>query len=192
MLRYIQLAIISLAFSLLCIFALGSCAPGFTPPLGGRDHAVSVVGCLEPHASWIEQEVNYFGWHVAKDGEVTILCGESEGQGEFFLDTDRIVIDVTQVHSSFDTRAVAGHELVHWLIYRGPHPERVHYHICMFAWNDPAPPNCFPDVAADNVLMSPHVLDPQQDWFSEVYVGGFAEYRITEADLALINWGLAP
>lgn len=196
MLRYIQLAIISCAVVLLACFfiSLGSCAPGFTPPLGGRDVAVSIDGCTEPQRGWISEEVALFGWHVAAAGEVTVRCGEIDGSalGIYFLGSHEVVLDPVETIGEFSTKTVAGHELIHWFVYQGAHPDRARYHVCNWPYNEPAPPLCFPGRSAAHALMSPSSPEPWDGDVEHFELQQIPQNEPTEADVLFLDWALRP
>lgn len=161
-------------------------------PLGGHDVAVAIVDCVEPKRGWIANQVTYFGWHVSDVGEVDIRCTELDGAaGQYRLGASEVLVDPARVNDNWSTRAVAGHELVHHLLSKGPHPETGKMHVCSWAYNDPVPPNCYPNQAADRVLMSP--AGPKE-WDGDVQhftLDHVPEYRVTEVDRQFIDWALS-
>jgi len=162
-------------------------------PLGGRDVAVSIVDCVSPQREWVAVEVQSFGWHVSEASEVSVRCadtGDQGGAGEYQLGASEVLLDPTKAAGEFAARAVAGHELVHYLLSKGPHPETGRMHVCTWPINDPIPPNCYPYAPASRVLMSPAgpmEWDGDQEMFSLDVV---PEYRVTEVDRQFIDWAL--
>lgn len=182
-----------LAF-LLSLFVF-SCAPVFTKPLGGRAVVVAIdLSCNAQQRAWVAEELQLFGWYTASIGEVTVVCGDVSGpsQGEYFPGANEVVVDPVEAQGEFALKAVVGHELIHWRIYHGPHPELVYYHVCTWAYNEPVPPNCFPGAAAQNALMSPTspaTWDGEAETFSPSRIPAIEP---TEADALFINAALTP
>lgn len=178
--------------TLLLAAILANCGPSaLTQPLGGRSVAVSIVDCQPLQREWAQEQIEYFGWHVSDVGEVTVRCGELDGAaGQYRLGASEVVIDPTRVTDSWSTRAVAGHELTHLVIYNGPHPDRATMHVCTWPINHPVPPNCYPYATAARAMMSPSGpmdWDGDQETFS---LDLLPEYRVTEADKSFIDWAL--
>jgi hypothetical protein len=175
---------------------LTTCGPDYTRsmPLGGHDVAVAIVDCREPQRGLIAAEVEYFGWHVSEAGEVSVRCvdtGPTGGAGMLVLGASEVLIDPVKA-PGLAARQVAGHELIHALIHRGPHPERARLHICDLAYNESAPAGCAPGLSAKNALMSPS-LGGSAGWngdYETFGIGALAEYRVTAEDHRFIVWAL--
>lgn len=172
--------------------AASRCSPSV--PVGGRSVSVAIVDCIEPQKSAAVAQVVSFGWEVNESGEVTAQCadtGPDGGAGQFSLGSNLVQIDPSKTHSDSQIRQVVGHELVHWLLNHGPHPERGAYHVCTWAFNDPVPPGCYPGGTSSDDMMSP-VVGGVTNWSTEVYESDLGTYGVSELDRQFITWGLTP
>ena len=179
---------------LLALALFVSCGPALPQPVGGRDVAVQVMGCNEPQSTWVAEEVKIFGWHVAEHGEVIVRCDEAQNGalGEYILDQDYVIVDPTRAVGEFQFKQTTGHELWHWLVYHGPHPDRARYHVCTWAYNESAPPLCFPYRAERNAMMSPGAQTPWDGDVETFYILDVPQNVPTEADILYLNWALEP
>jgi len=168
---------------------------GADKPVGGRDVAVAIVDCVEPQQGWARGEIESFGWHVSTAGEVDVRCadtGDRGGQGEYRLGAHEALVDPVKAPGMFAMMATTGHELIHWRIYNGPHPEMATLHICDVAYNEEYPPGCAPGLSSKNALMSP---GGNRDWDGDQETFTFAsvpETRVTYEDQQLIDRALRP
>jgi len=183
--------------AILALWLVACGGTGIEPPLGGRAIAAEIVDCLEPHRGWMENQIQYMGWNVVTSAsEITYRCGDTGPDGglaQYTIALNEVLFDPTKIKTfpEFETRNATGHEGGHAAIAHSPHPEMAKLHICWWAYNDPPPPNCFPDAPAENALMSPAGTDwdGDQETFRMVRV---PEYRRTDADNKLFAKAFSP
>lgn len=173
---------------------LAACGPGYSPemPLGGRDVPVAILDCIDPQRGLIAAEIESFGWHVSDVGESAVRCadtGEHGGAGQYTLGASEVLVDPAKAPGEA-IRQVAGHELVHQLLFRGPRPSTAKLHICDVAYNETYPPGCVFGISAKNALMSPSVGGVWNGNYETV--GTLAEYRVTDADRQFIDASIKP
>lgn len=121
--------------------------------------------CSIEQYDWVRQQLWLMGdlgvdWELREPAEVTVVCNAElvPGRaGEFTPGIDEARVDPTQIHGEREFRSAVAHELIHWAISRGPHPERAEWHICKLAWNEPPPEHCYPGNGHE--VMAPVVGD---------------------------------
>lgn len=164
------------------LITAAACGPTYSPDMPLGDRSVSVaIDCLEPQRTWAGDMVRYFGWTVSGSGEVTVVCSESRdgSAGEYLPGSNLVYVDPTKTQGQLAVRNVVGHELIHWRLYHGPHPEYAGYHVCDWGFNEPVPPMCYPLMSDRVALMAPTIGDPPVDYLAGV-------------DRAFVAWALAP
>ena len=160
---------------------------------------VSVQDCRAPHTEWAEEAVPHLdrlggpAWITVPRGErsdVTVRCVTfPEGSrlaGRLTLTGPEF--DPTRTTSSMEVAAVVRHELVHWRIYHGPHPERATLHVCQHQWDDPS---CWPREHGI-ALMNPAMLGGAPIvGMDEAYAGSLPHSEVMFQDADFFLWAIA-
>lgn len=190
----------ALVFALaLVIVAVGAC--------GQHDEArfgvvrVAVEDCREPQRGWIVAELDSLAalgptWRLAGAGEtpdVTVRCvafpDGSQAAARYTAGSNVVEVDPANAPGEFAIRSAAGHDLFHWRVDRGPHPERFVFHVCRF--QDEQPP-CYAGTFDRNAMMVPSqgVAGGGTGSFDEVDVGTLAQYEPQFSDQRLFLWAI--
>jgi hypothetical protein len=109
---------------------------------------VGLENCLAPHASDFGAVVHGLdglggpAWRPAyspEPADVVVRCKDfwdgERGAARYEPGRDDVEVDVERTLGLTEFAAAVRHELVHWRIYRGPHPERVGLHVCASWWD---------------------------------------------------------
>jgi hypothetical protein len=158
---------------------------------------VCVAGCDEPAATWARAAIpglDAIGgplWLAVDSAErptATVRCAElAPGTvGQYQLGGDTVYFDPAQVHSPDQVAAVVRHELVHWRVGRGPHPERARLHVCRLVNELPAG-GCWPGRYGVALLNPSPSLD---DWTASGAAPWTSEPTWMDSEFVL--WALAP
>lgn len=128
------------------------------------------------------------------DRRVENACGPQAAY--FVLGTDVIHVDPARANGLFAFQGVVNHELVHWYIAHGPHPERAVLHVC--PCGDHAP-TCWTGGCADRALMAPAQtgLGPVTgaEWTGateSVDPGALTQNTPLAIDVRFVRWAVTP
>lgn len=178
---------------LLCIFLLFACAAKPDVGLYGRKY-VAVNGCHEPFATWardaIPQTDRMGGseWHLADvvdAHDVEVRCTEALPAGVaggYHPGDSYVLLNELVLHSENDVLAAVQHELTHWRVYTGPHPERVIMHVCRQVTLPHDPIECYSEAHGIAVMNATSSLGEDGD---VTYVS-----EPTPADVEFTRWAL--
>lgn len=164
---------------------------------------VAVIGCPEPHATWARNAVpltDRMGgsvWRLADAidaHDVEVRCTESLASGvggEYHLGDSFVRINELVLTSENDVTAAVEHELTHWRIYVGPHPERATMHVCRQVTFPHDPPECYPDWHG-TAVMNPNSTLSEGCSGGGVCVGDFLASTPQMGDVEFTRWALSP
>jgi hypothetical protein len=199
------------------LFVLASCVSPDPAHYGTKTVATNL--CREPQATYARnvENLNMLGlsaWHLrtdlastldveiecndftsdCMDFHISAACGPQAGY--YTLGSFAVHIDPARANGEFAFSGVANHELIHWYIYNGPHPERARMHICECGV---AAPECWPGDCGHNNLMSPVLAglgtSTMSSWNGDLEsadVGEITQNFPTEMDRRFVLWAITP
>jgi hypothetical protein len=161
---------------------------------------VGLVGCLSPYDAdfgAVVQGLDQLGgpaWRPAYAPErpdVTVRCADfldrQPGAAHYRVGSDEVEVDPERTLGLTEFAAATRHELVHWRIDHGPHPERALLHVCASWWDRD---RCW-DGGYGLALMNPDLGAGAP--FGEDWVGGDAvQAEPTFLDGDFLLWALSP
>ena len=110
--------------------------------------------------------------------------------GEYQLGTNFVTIDPYQIYGLFATKLVTQHELIHWRIAQGPHPDRATLHLCRLV--NEMPSGCW-DHRYGRSLMNPSMGQSSSvPGFDDSWSGDMPSVEMTWMDGEFLVWGITP
>lgn len=194
---------------LLCVVLL-SC-PRANPQLYGTVY-VGLENCLEPQRTYFVESLEAFSdqlqgpvWRLAiapQAPDVIVRCADfgppcqpgqtncEPGAARFRWGSNTVEVDYARAPGMFAFVAAYRHELIHWRIAQGPHPERARLHVCQFP-NEA--PDCWSGGYEGAALMGRYLSQGMFDpGFEHVDVGPIATSSPTWRDVEFFQWAASP
>jgi hypothetical protein len=198
-------------------FAIAACEVQPDPAFGTR--TIIPTHCHDPQTSYARDVTNlrHLGlsdWRVQSDStqsiDVEVSCDDFTSDcldfhimsacgpqaGYFDLGASVVHVDQGRANGEFAFSGVQNHELVHWYIFHGPHPDRARLHICPCGVTSP---ECWPDGCGSNALMNPvqsglgtSTATTWDGMTEHVDVGMLTINDPTDLDARFVRWAATP